>query len=158
TASLAGAATGTRFEMEPGAGYMSRERLFLIEKSCAGVNFMIAAFAMSAYVLRRRVVTLWSAAGTYAACLSAGYAAAVLVNAPRIAAAVWLAAVSPPSRIAPAQLHRIEGVVVYFGGLMLLHEIVVRIDATLKGPATLVTPTGTLVTLAPSRRCPQANG
>ena len=46
TARLVGVATGQSFTMQPGEGYFSRDRLFLIEKSCAGINFMIAAFGM----------------------------------------------------------------------------------------------------------------
>jgi exosortase K len=51
TSHLAGLATGTEFEFQAGEGYLSRERLFLIEKSCAGVNFMIAALGMVAFGL-----------------------------------------------------------------------------------------------------------
>ncbi len=54
TARLVGATPGATFVMQPGEGYFSRERLFLIEKSCAGVNFMIAAFAMLAVALTHR--------------------------------------------------------------------------------------------------------
>ena len=48
TARLVTVATGVPFEWEAGQGYLSRERLFLIEKVCAGLNFMIAAFGMAA--------------------------------------------------------------------------------------------------------------
>ena len=51
TARLVGAVTGVAFAAVPGEGYFSAERLFLIEKACAGVNFMIAAFAMVAFAL-----------------------------------------------------------------------------------------------------------
>ena len=54
TARLVGATTGATFVMQPGEGYFSRERLFLIEKSCAGINFMIAAFAMLVFALVHR--------------------------------------------------------------------------------------------------------
>ena len=47
--------TGTTFAWQPGEGYFSRERLFLIEKSCAGINFMIAAFGMLVLALLHRV-------------------------------------------------------------------------------------------------------
>src|SRR4051812_10033823 len=75
TARLVRAATGRTFVMEAGAGYFFREHLFLIEKSCAGINFLIAAFAMLVFVLRRHVevwrrcvaVLLMSAAASYAA-------------------------------------------------------------------------------------------
>ena len=126
---LAGGASGTSFLMEPGAGYLSRERLFLVEKSCAGINFMIAAFAMLAFVFKRRVTSWHSGAMVLAASLVAAYAAAVLVNAARIAIAMWLAG-QPPlwSHVSPTQIHRIEGIVVYFAGLALLHEVALRVQ------------------------------
>ena len=55
TARLVTAVTTTPFQWEAGEGYLSRERMFLIEKACAGINFMIAAFGMVAFVLRRRM-------------------------------------------------------------------------------------------------------
>ena len=54
TATLVTALTRVTFEWEPGQGYLSRERFFLIAKACAGINFMIAAFGMVACVLGRR--------------------------------------------------------------------------------------------------------
>jgi len=56
TARLVGLVTGTEFAVSPGEGYVSHERLFLIEKSCAGINFMIAAFGLVVIALFRRVV------------------------------------------------------------------------------------------------------
>src|SRR5687767_3010133 len=84
--------TGTPFAWQPGEGYFSRERMFLIEKSCAGINFMIAAFALLMLALLHRVASGTSAARVVAVSLLASYAAAVLVNAVRIAIAMWLAA------------------------------------------------------------------
>jgi exosortase K len=129
TAWLVDALTGTRFAFQAGEGFFSRERLFLIEKSCAGINFMIAAFAMSAYVLCHRVRSGLSGASALGASLLASYAAAVPVNAARITIAMWLAA-HPlrPSGLSPGQIHRLEGIAVYFGGLVLLHELLQRFD------------------------------
>ena len=47
--------TGTAFVAVPGEGYVSHERLFVIEKSCAGINFMVAAFGMLVFALLHRV-------------------------------------------------------------------------------------------------------
>jgi exosortase K len=129
TARLVGAITGTLFALQPGEGYLSRERLFLIEKSCAGINFMIAAFGMSAYVLSRGVGCYLSGARAVGVSLLASYSAAVLVNAARITIAMWLAAQSPgPSGLSADQIHRLEGIAVYFGGLVLLHELLHGFD------------------------------
>ena len=127
TARLAGVMTGTVFAMAPGEGYFSHERLFLIEKSCAGINFMIAAFGMVTFALVHRATSAISGARVLAVSLLAGYSAAVLVNAVRIAIAVQLAA-HPIATLTPAEVHRLEGIIVYFGGLMLLYELAQRFD------------------------------
>ena len=129
TAHLVGVVTGAMFTLQPGEGYLSREHFFLIEKSCAGVNFMIAAFAMLSFALMHRVGSAVSAARVLAVSLIAAYAAAVVVNTVRIALAMWLAAhPATPSAFSAADVHRVEGILVYFGGLVLLYELARRVD------------------------------
>lgn len=129
TARLVEIVTGATFTAAPGEGYVSHERMFLIEKSCAGINFMIAAFGVVVFALLRRVGSHASAASVLAAGLFVSYGAAVLVNATRIAIAMWLAAHPiAASSFAPADLHRIEGIAVYFSGLVLLYELVRRFE------------------------------
>ena len=128
TAGLAGGTTAA-FVAEPGAGYLSRERLFLIEKSCAGLNFMIAAFAMLAFTFRRRVTSVSSGAILLAGGLLTAYSATVIVNATRITIAMRLMAHPlAASRLTPAQSHRVEGIIVYFAGLLLLHELILQVQ------------------------------
>ena len=129
TAWLIGLTTGARFAFQPGEGYLSREHLFLIEKSCAGINFMIAAFGMLVFALFHRIGSALTAAQVLGVSLLAGYSAAVVVNAVRIAPAMWLAAhPAALSAFSAADVHRFEGVAVYFGGLVLLYELVQRFD------------------------------
>jgi exosortase K len=129
TARLVGVMTEQRFTLQPGEGYFSPDRLFLIEKSCAGINFMVAAFGMLIFALLHRVGSGMSAARVLTVSLLAGYSAAVLVNAVRIAVAMWLAAhPGALSAFSAADVHRVEGIAVYFGGLVLLHELVRRLD------------------------------
>lgn len=128
TARLVSATTGETFVMQSGEGYFSRERLFLIEKSCAGINFMIAAFAMLVVALFHRVESRVEAMRVLGASLLASYAAAVLVNAVRITIAMWLASHPPLSMFGAADVHRVEGITVYFAGLVLLYELVQRLD------------------------------
>jgi exosortase K len=121
--------TGTTFTWQPGEGYFSRDRLFLIEKSCAGINYMAAAFGMLMLVLVHRAGTGMLAARVVGVSLLASYSAAVLVNAVRIAVAVWLA--DHPvamSTFSAADVHRVAGIIVYFGSLVLLHELGQRLD------------------------------
>jgi exosortase K len=129
TARVVGVVTGTTFAPEPGEGYLSRDRLFVIEKACAGINFMIAAFGMLVFALRHRIGSPMSAACVLAVCLLASYSTAVVVNALRIVVALWLAAHPvAPSLLSAAGVHRLEGIAVYFGGLVLLFELVRRLD------------------------------
>ena len=127
TARLAGVMMSTTFVLQPGEGYFSHDRLFLIEKSCAGINFMIAAFGMLTFALVHRVGSGTSAVRVVGVSLLAGYSAAVLVNAVRIAIAMWLAE-HPVAGLGAADVHRIEGITVYFGGLVVLYELVQRLD------------------------------
>lgn len=128
TARLAGAMTGSPFTLQPGEGYLSRERLFLIEKSCAGVNFMLAAFGMLVFTLFHRVRSVVSGSSVLGVSILVGFTAAVVVNAMRIAMAMWLSAHPVALSISSAELHRLEGILVYFGGLMLLYEAAQRLD------------------------------
>lgn len=129
TARVVGAMTGTTFTRQPGEGYFSRDRLFLIEKSCAGINFMVAAFGMLMLVLVHRVGSGMAAARIVGVSLLASYMAAVLVNAVRIGIAMWLAGhPAALSMFSAADVHRIEGIVVCFSGLVLLYELVQRLD------------------------------
>jgi exosortase K len=129
TAQLVEVIIGAPFTLQPGEGYFSRERLFLIEKSCAGINFMVAAFAMLMFALFHRAGSGLSAARVLAASLVASYAAAVAINAVRIAIAMWLA-VHPAAltTLSAAAVHRIEGITVYFGGMVLLYELAQWLD------------------------------
>jgi exosortase K len=134
TAGLVAVVSGATFTVAPGEGYISHDRLFLIEKSCAGVNFMIAAFAMVVFALLRRVRSGTAGIAVLGVGLAASYGAAVLVNTVRITVAMWLAAhPAPVSTFTPADLHRIEGIAVYFVGLVLLYELVRRLEQVAPG-------------------------
>lgn len=134
TAWLSSAITGSTFTLQPGEGYLSTERMFLIEKSCAGINFLIAAFAMLALARgvppgsARAIPTLLVVS------LSGAYAAAVVINAARISIAVWLAERHIGQHLlSAADMHRLEGIIVYFGGLLLLYEAARRLESAAIG-------------------------
>jgi exosortase K len=136
TAQLVSVATDTVFARVPGEGYFSPARLFLIEKSCAGMNFMVAAFGMLVFALFHRVEAPASGASVLGVSLIASYCASVLVNATRITAAIWLAdRPAALSGFSSEQVHRVEGIVVYFVGLVLLHELVRRLEHDRAGSA-----------------------
>lgn len=137
TTKVVGVVTGAAFLSVPAEGYVSHERLFVIEKSCAGVNFMIAAFGMLVIALMPRVRTSPSGVCVLGISVLASYAAAILVNATRITIAMWLA--QRPTMLptlTAAEVHRLEGIVVYFAGLVLLYEAARRVER-LAAPADL---------------------
>ena len=154
TAQLTGAVTGVAFAAVPGEGYFSAERMFLIEKACAGVNFMIAAFAMVAFALLHYARSLRESAAVVGVSLLASYVAAIVVNTVRIVIAMWLAAAPMTwTSLSAADIHRLEGIAVYFAGLLLLYALVQRFD---RGAFKYTVPLGCyyLVTLG----VPLANG
>jgi len=131
TTRLVSVVTGERFTWQAGEGYVSRNRLFLIEKSCAGINFMVAALGMLAIAFAHRARPGGIAFGILGGSLLASYSAAVLINAVRIAIAMWLAAHPGSFPALIPDVHRVEGIIVYFGGLMLLHEAAKQFDRRL---------------------------
>jgi exosortase K len=128
--------SGTAFKFESHAGYISSDRSFVIAASCAGVNFLITSFLMLS--LRK----LWrdrspnrSQNRSYnpsnnvawrfipVAALSA-YLATLIANTVRIATALRLQRMYlETSWLSGNQLHRFEGIFIYFGFLLLLFMV-----------------------------------
>jgi exosortase K len=122
--------SGQRFEFESLAGYMSSDHRFVIAVPCAGVNFLITAFLMLA--LRSLWRERFRAAGwtmiPFAAVFA--YVATLVANTARIWLALELRARSVEvSGLTNNQLHRIEGILVYFGFLLLLFLVVERFES-----------------------------
>jgi exosortase K len=129
TTGLVSVVTRERFTWQAGEGYFSADRLFLIGKSCAGINFMIAAFGMLVLARCHRSEEAVSVLRVLTVSLLASYVAAVTVNAVRIAIALRLGThPASLSSLSASDVHRLEGIAVYFGGLVLLQELVRRFD------------------------------
>jgi len=116
--------SGASFEFESHAGYISRERGFLIANSCAGVNFLITAFLMLSMrkLLGDRSKNVgWGFIPTAAVI---AYFATLVANTVRIVIALRLRQMPGEfSWLNPDQLHRLEGVFIYFGFLLLLFVV-----------------------------------
>ena len=121
--------SSSQFEFESYAGYIKSDHTFIIAASCAGVNFMLAAFLMLSLgkLWRDRAHNLsWS---FIPAAVAIGYLTTLIANTVRIVIALRLRAVSPSAGWLNAdQLHRLEGIFVYFGFLLLLYVISERLD------------------------------
>lgn len=118
TAWLVEAATGAGFEAEPGMGYLSRERAFLIAPVCAGGNYLVIAFTTLALGLAPRREAWRAQLGWLVAAAALAFVATLLVNATRIVLALALREMPLP--LPPEDAHRALGVAVYLGALLAL--------------------------------------
>jgi exosortase K len=130
TAVLVELVSGTQFEFESYAGYTSSDRTFVIATSCAGVNFLVTSFLMlSLRKLWRDRARKISWVYLPAAALFA-YLATLVANTVRISTALQLRRV--PLEIgwlSPNQFHRLEGIFIYFGFLLLLFIVSEKMSA-----------------------------
>src|SRR5215217_8504450 len=121
--------SGRPFVFESYTGYMSSDHTFVIAVPCAGVNSLITAFVMLA--LRR----LWNGRFERVSwpflpiSMAVSYVATVIANAMRIVIALEIQRRSVEvSWLTENQLHRLEGIVVYFGFLMVLFIVTERTE------------------------------
>ena len=130
TTALVEVLSGRSFAFEAYTGYMSSDHTFVIAVPCAGVNFLLTAFLMIS--LRR----LWrdrfqgvSWRFLPIAVLMA-YVATLIANTVRICIALEMQRRAVEvSWLTGNQLHRVEGIVVYFGFLLLLFMLLERLDS-----------------------------
>ena len=111
--------SGERFTFESHAGYMSSDHTFLIAASCSGVNFLMISFlVLTLGKLWRERTMSWaflSIAGL------AAYSTTLIANTVRIVIALQMHANNfEVAGFDSEELHRIEGIVVYFVFLLLL--------------------------------------
>lgn len=124
TTALVQLISGQSFQFESHAGYINSDHSFLIAASCAGVNFLITAFLMLTlgHLWRNRSQSLSWKFVPYAALIA--YLVTLLANTVRITTALQLRSMRIESGLlSPGQLHRFEGVFIYFGFLLLLYVI-----------------------------------
>ncbi len=133
--------TGLSFEFESHAGYITSDRSFVIAASCAGVNFLITAFLMlSLRQLWRNRLGNQSAKIAWTLIPKAfafAYLATLIANTMRISTALRLREM--PLEIAglsPNQLHRLEGIFIYFGFLLLLFVVSERLSTAVREGAS----------------------
>ena len=121
TSAIVELVSNSRFEFEAYAGYINSDRSFVIAASCAGVNFLITSFLMlSLRELWRDQLRNISWAFIPVAAFFA-YVATLIANTVRISTALRLRQMSfETSWLSPSELHRLEGIVIYFGFLLLL--------------------------------------
>jgi exosortase K len=114
-------AGGHRFDWTSG-GYLSAELRFLVAPACAGVNFLIVAFATLVLGFVRPARPARQNAAILLASAAAAYATTLLANALRILIAIplWTHRVSVGG-LSGARLHELAGAGVFLGVLLALH-------------------------------------
>jgi exosortase K len=122
TAFLVESITGMEFEFESYSGYMSADHTFLIAASCSGVNFMIVAFLVLTFGESWRERTRNVGWFFIPAAMLIAYFVTIAANTARIDIALRTSgAETGISWLGPEELHRVEGIFVYFGFLLLLY-------------------------------------
>ncbi|HEY3579186.1 MAG TPA: exosortase K [Pyrinomonadaceae bacterium] len=151
--------SGRRFEFELYAGYMTSDRTFVIAVPCAGVNFLITAFLMLA--LRRLWRARFQALSWRFIPITAmfAYVVTLIANTIRICIALELRARSVEiSGLTNNQLHRLEGIVVYFGFLLFLFFLTEEFESTKPSRLARVLPFPLLIYYATTLGVPLLNG
>lgn len=122
--------SGRSFAFESLAGYMSSDHRFVIAVSCAGVNFLVTSFLLLELrrLWRQRMQPVsWHFIPRSAAL---AYLTTLIANTVRICIALEMQRHSvKASWLTGNQLHRLEGIVVYFGFLLLLFLVTERMGA-----------------------------
>lgn len=115
TAALTAAFSGRQFEAETGEGFLNREAMVRIAPACAGVNFLIIAFCMSALYGAWRIPSPAGKAAWIAVSAATAYGLAIGVNMIRILLSMALyEADIHAGHLTPERLHRIGGTAVYY--------------------------------------------
>ncbi len=124
--------SGRTFSFELHAGYLSSDRSFLIAGSCAGVNFLIAAFLMLSIARLLKQNLSWK---FIPAALVISYVTTIVANTARISTTLQLQQMPfEIEGLTANQLHRLEGILIYFGFLLLLFLISEQVNQTTVRP------------------------
>lgn len=133
TAALVEQMSGIPFEEETRVGWVNYSRRIIIAPACAGVNFLIIAYCMTAFfgicrIENRNLKWMWLAGA-----IGCAYGLTVLVNAVRITVAIYSYEADLSSGwLTPDRVHRLEGVVIYFFFLCLFYSIMSAAFALLR--------------------------
>ena len=130
TARLTELVTGTQFTFEAYAGYINSDRTFLIASACAGVNFMIASFGLLSIrklLIGHNTGVRWA---FFLFALAIAFLLTIIANTVRISSALWLNKERQGfAGLDHDQIHRIDGIFIYFGFLLLLFVVCEKMNS-----------------------------
>lgn len=125
TARLVELFSGIRFVEELHAGFINRSHRILIAPACAGVNFLIIVFGVAVIAGLQHIKKMALQFAWLLAALASAYVLTIFVNAVRITASIHsYEARLFSSRLDPARLHLLEGVLIYTFFLSLFYRII----------------------------------
>jgi exosortase K len=129
TSQLVSWLSGHDFVYEAGQGWMNTDVMFVIAPACAGINFALAAF-LALVLGSSSGMTSWRAtAKRLAIAVLIAYAATLVINTTRIVIALAMHRGTIAISGDRAELHRIEGIIVYLGGLCALYALARALEA-----------------------------
>ena len=116
------------FEREINTGYADQENGIIIAPSCSGVNFMIIAFCLSAYVGLKSIKTTPMQLAWIVASIISSYIYTLFVNVFRINLSIYsIKTEFLQSWFSAETVHLLEGVLVYFIFLLIYNYLLNRI-------------------------------
>jgi exosortase K len=120
TAKLVSWTTSAHLVPEIGVGYVDFSKGIIVAPACAGVNFMIMAFGLTAFYGLHHIRRLPSQLALLPLALAAAYGLTLMVNTMRIDLSMTLYnADIYTGRLTVARVHRLAGVGLYFSALWL---------------------------------------
>lgn len=126
-----------------GAGWLAPDGGYHIAPSCAGVSFLILAWAVAVLGFSHRLRSPGRRIAWWLGSLFGAYALTILVNTLRIVAAVELYRLGSIAGLTAEQAHRALGIVVYLGALWGLFEMLDRWTGPQRtGPGSAVSALG----------------
>jgi len=155
TAQLVSWTSGGNFVYEAGPGWVDPNIRFIIAPPCAGVNFALAAFLALALGSVMKMTSLRTTAARLGIALALAYVATLVINTLRITFAIAMHRGDIGlAGLDRAEAHRIEGIVVYLCGLLVLYAMAVGIERKTKWWLAIPLGAYLLITLI----LPAANG
>lgn len=122
--------TGLEFNQEAGVGYVSSDNFVSIIKPCAGVNFFIILFLLFTFPVVGHIISRKKQILFTLGILITTYLLTIGVNAVRITTAILLFKQDFYTELITVELvHKIDGIVVYFGALLLLFPLYLKVVA-----------------------------
>jgi len=110
------------FEWENGLGYVCRDKNILIAPVCAGVNFLIISFSMTAFYGIRRLRDTAERSLWLLLSLITAYGYTLAINALRIGISIYLYAFHIGTGwFTPQRIHLIAGIFLYVTGLYIAY-------------------------------------